>query len=158
MLTYGLPDFERINSKNVIAKKWGIRFYPVAGCVVTEELEDSVKTYNDPIYKLIEKKYGTNWFEKFEKEVEEEFEKEKIVTNILDKVDFIKKKDDEMSLEGNGLHYYMTPVKKSTDYNVSVEGWGLVDNKYVWLSYYRMIVNYKSKKVSLIDDKIEKRE
>ena len=158
LLTYGLPYFDRQNSENVICRKWGIRFYPVAGCVVTEDLVDSVKTNNEKINKLIERKYGTNWRDRFEKEVDEEFEKEKIVTQILDKVDFIKKKDDQMDLEGNGLHYNMTPIENSSDYNVSVEGWGKIDNKDIWVSYYRMTVNYKTEKYKLLDSKIEKRE
>ena len=158
LLTYGLPNMERQNSRNVVAKKWGIKFKPVAGCVVTKSLTDSVRTVNQRVNKNIEDKYGRNWSDKFEKEIDEEFEKENIITTTLDKVDFIKKKNDQMDLEGNGLHYYMTPIENSTEYNVSVEGWGTVENKDTWVSYYRMTVNYKTKKYELIDDKIEKRE
>jgi hypothetical protein len=158
LLTYGLPNFEKQNSNNVIAKKWGIRFYAVAGCVVTEELEDSVKINNDKINKLIENKYGANWRDKFENEVDEEFKREKVVSAVLDKIDFIKKKDEQMNLEGNGLHYYMTPQGNIGNYNVSAEGWGTIDKKDVWVSYYRLTVNYKTKKYKLLDDKIKKRE
>ena len=52
----------------------------------------------------------------------------------------------------------MTPIDKSTNYNVSVEGWGTIDKKDAWVSYFRMTVNYKTKKYKLLDDKIEKRE
>ncbi len=159
LLIYGLPNMERQNSRNVIAKKWGIKFKSVAGCIVTDELVDSVKTVNDRVNKSIEKKFGKNWNDKFEREIEEEYEKEKKLTTVLDKIDFIKKKGDQMSKEGNGLHYYMTPIENSmTDYNVSVEGWGIIDNKDVWVSYYRLTVNYKTKKYKLLDDKIETRE
>jgi hypothetical protein len=158
LLTYGMPDFDRQNSRNVIAEKWGIKFFGVAGCMVTEKLLDSVKTVNKIVNKNIEDKFGKNWEDKFEKEVDAEFENEKKITAILDKVDFIKKKDDQMTLEGNGLHYYMKPIENSKTYNVSVEGWGTIDNKDAWVSYYRMTVNYETKKFVLIDDKIEKRE
>ncbi|RZJ64483.1 MAG: hypothetical protein EOO47_26970 [Flavobacterium sp.] len=142
ILTYGLPNMERQNSSNVIVRKWGIKFKSVAGCVVTEALTDSVKTVNKTVNKNIQDKYGKNWSDKFEKEIDEEFEKEKLITAILDQVNFIKKKDDQMDLEGNGLHYYMIPIANSTEYNVSVEGWGIIENKDAWVSYYRMTVDY----------------
>jgi hypothetical protein len=157
-LTYGLPDMERQNSRNIISKKWGINFKSVAGCMVSEELVDSIKLVNEKVDRNIELKFGKDWNTKFEKEIGEEFEKEKIVTQILDKVDFIKKKDDQMHLEGNGLHYYMTPIENSTDYNVSVEGWGKIKDKDTWVSYYRMTVNYKTKNNKLLDDKMEAKE
>ena len=50
----------------------------------------------------------------------------------------------------------MTPIKNSpTDYDVSVEGWSTINNKDVWVSYYRMRVNYKTRKYKLIEDKIK---
>jgi hypothetical protein len=158
LLTYGLPNMEIQNSRYIIARKWEIKFKSVAGCIVTEELVDSVNTINERVNKNIENKYGKNWNDKFEKEIAEEFEKEKVVTAILDKVDFIKKKNDQMELEGNGLQYYMTPIENTTDYSVSVEGWGTIDNKDAWVSYYRMTVNYETKKYKLLSDKIEKGE
>jgi len=156
LLTYGLPNMERQNSRNVIAEKWEIKFKSVAGCMVSEELVDSVKTINDRVDKNLEKKYGKYWNEKFEKEIDEEYEREKQITAILDKVDFIRKRDEQMGKEGNGLDYYMTPIKNSpTDYDVSVEGWSTIKNKDMWVSYYRMRVNCKTKKYKLLEDKIK---
>ncbi|KFF21985.1 hypothetical protein [Chryseobacterium sp. JM1] len=159
LLMYGLPNMEKQNSRNVIAEKWEIKFESVAGCVVTKELTDSVKTINDRVGKNIEKKYGKNWKTEFEKEIQEEYAREKQITAILDKVDFIKKKDEQMDKEGNGLVYYMTPIKNSTtDYHVSVEGWDTINDKDVWVSYYRMTANYKTKEYKLLEDKIQPRE
>jgi hypothetical protein len=154
LLTYGLPNMERQNSNYIIAKKWGITFYPVAGCVVTEELQDSVNTINTIVNKNIENKYGKKWREKFEREVDAEFEKEKIVSEIIDNVSYIKKKDKEMELEGNGLHYSMAPKENADEYKVSVQGWGKINKKDEWVTYYKMNVNYKTKEVKLISDKI----
>lgn len=157
ILTYGLPNMERQNSRNIIAEKWKIKFKSVAGCMVSEQLLDSVKTINGRVDKNLEKKYGKNWNQKFEKEIDEEYERYKQITAILEKVDFIKKRDEQMGIEGNGLDYYMTPIKNSpADYDVSVEGWSTIDNKDVWVSYYRMRVNCKTKKYILLEDKIEK--
>ena len=54
LLTYGLQDDVRRNASSLIQSKWKIKILPIAGCVVTQELEDSVKRENDKIYKLIQ--------------------------------------------------------------------------------------------------------
>lgn len=156
ILTYGLPDFERHNSREVIAEKWKINFKAVAGCLVSQELIDSVKKHNEIVDRKLEIKYGKNWEVKFYQEVDIEFKKEQIITKLLDRIDYIKKKDGELDKEGNGLHYLMTPIDNSDNYNVSVQGWGKWEGKYEWLKYFKLIVNYKSKKIKLISNKIEK--
>ena len=52
LLTYGLPDFARQNASELVQAKWNIQFYFVAGCVVTQELADSVKRENENVLKL----------------------------------------------------------------------------------------------------------
>lgn len=155
LLTYGFMDRERQKANDIIAKTWGIRFYAVAGCLVTKDLIDSVKTNNDHVNKLIEKKYGANWQEKFEKEVNDEFKRGQKVTKILDKADIVKKKNDELGLKKDKLYYNMSPFENSGVYNVSVEGWGKIDNQDTKFSYYRMTVNYKTKQCELVSDKME---
>jgi hypothetical protein len=156
LLTYGLPNFEKQNSKNVVSKKWGIEFYPVAGCIVTDELEDSVKEENGKVEPLIAKKYGKNWRDKFYKEVDIEFKIEEKVTTIIDKIEYIKKRQAAMEKEGNGLHYIMTPVANSTEYNVSVQGWGKWKGEDEWVTYYKLLVDYETQSLKLLSDKIIK--
>jgi hypothetical protein len=156
LLTYGLPNFEKQNSENVVAQKWRIEFYAVAGCVVTQELEDSVDKHNKTIEPLIEKKYGKNWRDKFYKEVDAEFETEKKVTALIDQLDYIKKRQADMEKEGNGLQYIMTPVANSTKYNVLVQGWGKWKGEDEWMTYYGLLVDYKTRSVKLLSDRIVK--
>lgn len=156
LLTYGLPNFEKENSKNVIAEKWGIEFYAVAGCIITQELSDSVKQHNMTVERLIVKKHGKNWRDKFYKEVDAEFETEKKVTTFIDKLDYIKRKQADMEKEGNGLHYMMTPVANTTQYNVWVQGWGKWKGQDEWITYYKPLVDYKTKSIKLLSDKMLK--
>jgi hypothetical protein len=155
LLTAGLSDMQERNAKDVVAERWSIKFKSVAGCMVTKELRDSMYRNNIIVTKNIEDKYGKSWRNKFEKEVKIEFEKQKIVTQILDTVSFIQKKDKEMNLEGNGLHYRMKPIGNTKEYTVSVNGWGEINGKDVWVSYYKMTVNYKKKTAKLISNSIE---
>jgi hypothetical protein len=156
LLVYGLPDFKRQNAENVTAQKWGIEFYSVAGCLVTKELVDSVEKHNNTVKPLIIKKYGKDWSDKFDKEVDVEFQTEKKVTALIDQLNYIKKRQAEMEKEGNGLHYIMTPVANSTKYNASIQGWGKWNGQDEWVTYYKLLVDYKAKSVKLLSDKIIK--
>ena len=70
LLTYGIPpDFASENAQSVIAEKWGLEFYRVGGCTLTEELVDSVRRHNKKVEALIEKKYGKSWEVPFDKEI-----------------------------------------------------------------------------------------
>ena len=155
LLTSGLPDMQERNARDVVAEKWKIQFRPVAACMVPKELRDSIRKHNLIANQTIEKKYGKNWKEKFEKEVKIEFDKQQIVTNILDTISFIQKKDQAMQLEGNGLHYHMKPIGHSKNYAVSVNGWGEINGEDVWVTYYKMKVNYKKRTAELVSDTIE---
>ncbi len=156
LLTYGLPNFGMQNAEYVVAEKWGIEYYAVAGCVVSQELIDSVEKHNDAVEPLIKKKYGEDWYKKFQKEVEAEYEIEQKVIALLDQLDYIVKKKQELDKEGNGLDYTMSPVKKTSKYEVSVSGWGILNGQPEWVSYYRLLVDHQKKTVQLLDDSIIK--
>lgn len=156
LLTYGLPDFEKVNARIVVAKKWRINFKRVAGCVVTKELLDSINTHNDSVNTLIAKRYGKDWNVDFNKEVDSEYVKESEVSKIINDIEIIKKRDSLMAKEGNGLYYRMEPVKNTNTYHVSVEGWGSVDSTFEMVSYFRLEVDYKTQTYKLLGDKVVK--
>lgn len=155
LFTSGLPDMQQRNARDVVSKKWEIKFLLVAGCMVPKELRDSIRKHNLTVNKNIEEKYGTGWRDTFEKEVAIEFDKQQIVTNILDSVSFIQKKDQEMQLEGNGLHYYMKPIGNSKTYAVFVNGWDKINGEDVWVTYYKMKVNLKKRTAKLVSNTIK---
>jgi hypothetical protein len=145
---------ERENAEGVIARKYGIRFYAVAGCVVTEELEDSVKKENQVVYATIEKKYGKNFWKKFDEEVDEEFVKEETVKELLNKQQYINNKQNELDKEGNGLSYIMNP-KAPGIYDVIAYGWGKIKEEDKLVIYYRLLVHTADKSVKMMSNKVE---
>jgi hypothetical protein len=155
-LTYGMPNFEKQNAENIIAKKWGIEFYAVAGCIVTNKLVDSVEKHNKRIENLAIQRFGKNWEDKFRKEIDTEFETEQKIKTLLTSLKYIAKKDADLEKDGNGLHFYMSPTDSPSFYNVSVSGWGKINGRDEWVSYYRLTVNYSKKKVSLISNEVIK--
>jgi hypothetical protein len=66
-------------------EKWKIEFYGVAGCIVDQELVDSVKRENAKVLPLIKAKYGRNWQKKFYAYVEAEYEIEAIIDTLVRK-------------------------------------------------------------------------
>jgi len=152
-LVYGLPNFKRQNSENVIADRWGFEFFAIANCDVSEEIENRADSNNNIVEPLIAAKHGKDWRDKFEKAVDTELERENIALSKLESFAPIVKKQKEMEKEGNGLQYYPWPVaNEKNEYNVSVEGWGKLNNKYVWSSFYRFRANCINGSYKLISD------
>ena len=59
-----------------LSKKWGIQFES-KGCVVNDSILNFIRENNNEAEKNIEEKFGKNWKEKFNNEVEKEFKKNK---------------------------------------------------------------------------------
>jgi hypothetical protein len=148
---YGLPNIERQNANANVAKKYGIEFYSVAGCIVPLELVDSVKTENKKVYTIIEKKYGKLFWNRFEKEVDDEYAKHKKVKKLLSKQAYLQKLEQELSKENNGLNYFISPSTNEKDYDVEVYGWGKYNNESAMVSFYRLTVNVRQQTVTVRD-------
>ncbi len=156
LLTCGVPpDFASENAQSVISEKWGLEFYRVGGCTLTEELVDSVRRHNKKVEALIEKKYGKSWEVTFDKEINEELNKQKIAYSLLDKEKRIRIKQTALLKEGNALQYHF---KKLTNgiYIVSVTGWGQIKGIDAYVSYFRYLVDIENKQVKLTSDLVIK--
>ena len=70
LLTYGLPRFEYQNATAVVGREWCITYFAVAGCIVSKELVDSVRTVNRRVTADIVGRYGTDWEVRFDADVE----------------------------------------------------------------------------------------
>ena len=153
ILTYGLPNFEMENSKAVIANRWNIEFYSVAGCIIDSDLEDSVVKENAIVKKALTIKYGSNWRDKFDTEVDKEFKLQTKISNLLNEQPFIKNKQREIEKLEGSLDFKMYPAEKGSLYNIKVSGYEKLKNEYEYFTYYRLQVNYKTKSVKIVDDR-----
>lgn len=157
LLTYGgPPDLEcSVNATNVVADQWGLEFVSAAGCEVTEELVDSVDRHNKKVEALIEAKFGKSWQLTFDKEVNEERKKQKVVYDLIDNEKRILDKQKALEKEGNGLHYQFKKRNNDT-YFVRVSGWGKIKGKDTYVSYFRYVVDIEKKQVKLTSDRVIK--
>ena len=147
LLTYGLPDFSRENAYRIVAEKWNIQFYAVAGCIVTEELQDSVRKENEKTHKLLEATYGKNWEEKFDAEVEAEYEIESDIDDLVKRQPFISNKEIVNPMPGAPFPMY--PSKKTVNYIVKVSTY---NNDWKEQKLYELSVDYKRKLVKILRD------
>jgi hypothetical protein len=68
---YGFASYEEDEEiRDSIGKIWNIDYQLVAGCVVTEEFEDSIRVLNNRTKKNLVLKYGEDWEEQFFAEVD----------------------------------------------------------------------------------------
>jgi hypothetical protein len=93
LYTYGgPPDIEYENAKKTIAEKWGIQIRSVAGCMVNQDIIDSVFENNTIVSAAIERKYGNGWADKFNKEIQNESLRQTQLRKLIEAdQDFVKK-------------------------------------------------------------------
>jgi hypothetical protein len=66
-LLTGLPD--ELIAENIIAKIYGFQFFSFGGCVVSNQLRDSINKENKKLYLILSKKYSKSWKINFDKRV-----------------------------------------------------------------------------------------
>jgi len=82
-LTYGFPDFQREEFEKTVNKKWKIKTVRVAGCVVTQELMDSVRSENKKTNLALQKRYGKNWKDLYDKDIQDYTMKQVDIMDVL---------------------------------------------------------------------------
>lgn len=151
VLTYGYPphdDYQR----SKIAKKYGFRLVPIAGCLITKELQDSAERINRLAFDKIEKLNGSNWIERYESDVLSEFKRDSVIISKIKKLDFIESKNKELAKLGNGLHFLVDSLVGKETYRVSIESY--LDTTHKWVSFFRIYFNYSNLAIDSIDKNI----
>lgn len=73
---YGFASYDEYDEiRDSIGKTWNIDYRMVAGCVVTEEFEDSIRVLNDRTKKNLVLNYGVDWEKLFFAEVDAVYDK-----------------------------------------------------------------------------------
>ena len=156
ILTYGLPDFELSRAQNAVAKKYGFSYYAVAGCIVTQELLDSVEMKNNTTFKILDQELGPDWQIRFEKEVDTMQQLQREVESLVRKETFIIEKEKQLHKEGSGLYFNIDLTDTSNLFDVKAWGWGNINGESELVVYYTILVNLSNQKVTKISEVIEK--
>lgn len=82
LLKSGVPPEAKVeNALKIIGKKWGIAYYWVAGCIVSDKLSDSIEKNNSEVLKRIDLKFGKDWYVKFNQEVKQQIIQDSLLKN-----------------------------------------------------------------------------
>lgn len=82
LLRSGVPPEAKVeNALKIIGKKWGIAYYWVAGCIVSDKLSDSIEKNNSEVLKQIDSKFGKDWYFKFNQEVKQQIIQDSLLKN-----------------------------------------------------------------------------
>ncbi len=156
ILVYGLPDREQRRAMNTVAKKYDFHYFPVAGCVVSEHLLDSVNKENKKVYEILEKKFGKNWRLTFAAQVDTMKNLQKQVEELVKKESYITDKENQLEKDDNGLDYLIEPIVGHETFGVKAYGWGQWNGKTELVIYYKLTVDLTKKTVIKNSDVIEK--
>lgn len=156
ILTYGLPNREQQRAMNTVAKKYGFHYFGVAGCVVSENLLDSVNRENKRVYEILGQKFGKDWRLKLASEVDTMKRLQANVEELVKKENYIIDKENELEKDGNGLEYLVDPTDKQNFFTVKVYGWGQWNGEMELIVYYKLNVDLTDKKVTKISSVLER--
>ena len=83
IISYGISaisvdglDYKNGEAFSRVAQRWGITFKS-NGCVINNSLKRKINRNNKEVFSNLERKFGENWKDRFNAEVEEEMKKYK---------------------------------------------------------------------------------
>jgi len=153
LLTNGGPPNNRYkNAELVVNKRWGIYYKEIAsGCLVTQEMEDSMKIFNSNVYPLIAAVYGKNWETKHSADIKSEMAVQEEIVKLLERQKYIKTKRKAKVY----LEYFMKPAETKESYYVTVWGVDKINEKVGPVTYYKLFVELLNKNIRVDSDKRE---
>lgn len=148
-LSYGLLAPGGMNADNVVANRWGFTYHTIAGCVVTEQLADSIKDHNQQVNNLLMGRYGKDWRKRYKTEVKQEHEAEQTALTLLKSYPEFAAKCKHLKGNGSGIIYHFDPVHPLHVYEIDITGADKFQGKETWVSYALYEVNLDQRIVKL---------
>lgn len=156
ILEYGFPrtnDYR--NAQATVGERWGIEFRSVAGCMVTQEVIDSVALQNEQSNTFIIEKFGPDWREEFNEEVEEELVVQQEVRELIDSQDYIISLDSTLRAKRQALIYLLKAEDSDKVYSAIIFGSGEWTDKPVFFQYYLLQIDLMARTVEIENDVVE---
>jgi len=139
----GLPNMFLVNNSAVIYKRWGID-YVLDGCSGSKVGWDN----NKKVEKILKKRHGKFWEELLEQSKNEEILNYILVVELVNTSKIVVEKRIELEKKGKILQPLIRPIGKK-EYFVTVTSWATIKGESEPVSYFRFLVNIKTKEVIL---------
>jgi hypothetical protein len=143
------------NAYRVSAAKYGVKYQMVNACTSTDSIEKAKKKHNDAVDEILKVRFGDNWKTNLENEFKVELGKEQDIIQILKNDSIISDllKDKRVN---RFLEYHMDPIPNTNTYFVSIDGTMKVSPQHSKnVSFKKLIVDYKTRKIIPINDTIQ---
>jgi len=150
VLTYGYSTFMISRVVNLVALKYGFYYHSMGGCVISPELEDSIRRDNKTTDSILEKLHGKGWQDRYNAEVAELMCYLDEATALVEKEPYIIQKRRELEAQQKQLYIEVMPR--------SADGSEIDASAYIWNSgtdthCFEMDVNAVTGTVTLLPQK-----
>jgi hypothetical protein len=144
--TYGYYDFERQNAKTIVTTTWNIQLVHVAGCLTGSTECSIINLLNRESNNVLSSRYGSDWWDRLNKEIELEYQREVSISDELRKLPFIMRLDSTLDEEKKHTSFSFHPDNKGHYLVV------LTDTDYPAIEpnfkvYYELLVDIKTRRL-----------
>ena len=151
-LTYGMPMEDDYQEAKIAYAKYNLQFIGVAGCMVSEELMDSVKNHNRFVNRLISKRFGYSWYDSLRAQTKREYAYDTTLISTVSHFDFVRERQEKLRAVGNGLHFTVDP--KIGERVREISACGYADRGSKWVQYFLFKVDTENKKLISVNKKV----
>jgi len=145
--TYGYPRMAFYEAAEGISEKWKIKYYAVSGCTISQKKMYKADAENKKTYTAIEKKFGKNWKEKYNKDIDDFVMKKVDVMDVLITNKLFRDELKKHYIEIYNVDKEVFELNNEDEFRVIVYNNELTyENK----ECFRVAVNTKRKTVNLI--------
>lgn len=145
ILTYGYPHFQYQKAMKFVGKNWNLEIYSVAGCVVTQQLMDSVALEDKKLWKKMDSIHGRGAKTKFYKEADMLLDNINASEKLLQKNKQVKTVLRKLKKNTTSSRIEFATVSK--DYNLYTWIIYRINKNYHSSPYYKVLINLKTKAV-----------
>jgi hypothetical protein len=151
MLTYGLPSMEGERVRDAVAKKYGFKYFAVAGCLVTGELLDSVHKENEKVKAVLRDRLGKNWEEDFRKEVDKLMVKQEQVFKLVKMRPDIITREKELNRTDKYLDFSIDYGKNPNSFYITAIENEYEQSKFREIIFKKFLIDLNSNSLTTIE-------
>ncbi len=150
LLTYGLPNISFNSARNIVQKKWSIKYEVVGGCVVDEAMFAKVEKHNDSVNNLLELKYGKDWYDLFLEEIDQEIKNQDKLKELIYANELVLTKAKALAKDMNRLSFHFLKINEN-EYKIDLNGYELSKGDTKWVRYFRIQAFLTEEKIIILE-------
>lgn len=152
-LANGLQDFESQDAFSAVYDDWNVHYSIVGGCMVGKTLGDSIKTHNEKMELIAERKLGKGWRDKMAAEIKKELSDQKLAKELANELDYVKRTLHYKNKRQEYPRYKVIPIERGKLYELKLQ-MGVVKEGVGYKAVYHYLkVNIATKEIQNLSEK-----